>query len=71
MNERIVITGLGAISALGLSANESWHNAINGVSGLGPITLFDPSDFLVRIACEVKGFVPNNFLPGGTKWLLS
>ena len=63
MNERIVITGMGAISPLGLSATESWQNAVNGVSGVGPITHFDPSDFLVQIACEVKGFVPEDFLP--------
>ena len=62
MNERIVITGLGAISPLGLSAEESWQNAIKGVSGVGPITLFDPSDFLVQVACEVKDFVPENFI---------
>ena len=62
MNERIVITGLGAISPLGLSANESWQNAVNGVSGVGPITLFEPNGFLVQIACEVNGFVPGDFL---------
>ena len=63
MNERIVITGLGAISPLGLSSAESWQNAVNGVSGVRPITLFDSSDFLVQIACEVKGFSPGDFLP--------
>lgn len=64
MNERIVITGMGAISPLGLSAKESWQNAINGVSGVGPITLFEPTDFLVQIACEVKDFIPKEFIPG-------
>jgi beta-ketoacyl-acyl-carrier-protein synthase II len=63
MSERIVITGLGAISPLGLSAAESWKNAVNGVSGVGSITLFDSSEFLVKIACEVKGFIPGDFLP--------
>jgi beta-ketoacyl-acyl-carrier-protein synthase II len=63
MSERIVITGMGAISPLGLSVNESWQNAVNGVSGVGPITLFDPSDFLVKIACEVKDFIPREFIP--------
>jgi beta-ketoacyl-acyl-carrier-protein synthase II len=63
MNERIVITGLGAISPLGLSAKESWQSAVNGVSGVGPITLFDTSDFLVTVACEVKAFDPADFLP--------
>jgi len=62
MKERIVITGLGAISPLGLSAKESWQNAVNGVSGVGPITLFDSSEFLVQVACEVKHFVPKDFI---------
>jgi beta-ketoacyl-acyl-carrier-protein synthase II len=63
MNERIVITGLGAITPLGLSAQESWQSAINGVSGAGAITLFNPEEFLVQVACEVKGFDPKDFLP--------
>ncbi len=63
MNERIVITGLGAISPLGLSAKESWQNAVNGVSGVGPITLFDASEFLVKVACEVNRFDPKDFIP--------
>ena len=49
MQERVVITGMGAVSPLGLSSEESWQNAINGISGVGPITLFDPSDFLVNL----------------------
>lgn len=63
MPERIVITGAGAVSPLGLSAAESWRNAVNGVSGVGPITLFDPGEHLVKIACEVKGFKPEDFMP--------
>jgi beta-ketoacyl-acyl-carrier-protein synthase II len=62
MSERIVITGVGAVSPLGLSASESWQNAVSGVSGVAPITQFDASDFLVKIAAEVKGFVPENFM---------
>ena len=61
--KRIVVTGVGAISPIGLSANESWNNAVNGVSGVGPITLFDTEDFLVKIACEVKDFNPADFMP--------
>ena len=63
MNERIVITGLGAISPLGLSVKESWDKAINGVSGVGPITHFDASEFLVQVACQVKGFDPVDYMP--------
>jgi beta-ketoacyl-acyl-carrier-protein synthase II len=62
MSERIVVTGLGAISPIGLSVAESWSNAIGGVSGLGPITQFDPSDFNIKIACEVKGFDPEAYM---------
>jgi 3-oxoacyl-[acyl-carrier-protein] synthase II len=62
MRERVVITGVGAISPLGLSADESWRNAVNGVSGVGPITHFDASNYLVRIACEVKDFQPENYM---------
>lgn len=62
MQERIVITGLGAVSPIGLTAEESWQNALNGVSGVGPITLFDASELPVRIACEVKGFHPENYM---------
>ncbi len=62
MSERVVITGMGAISPLGLTAKESWENAVKGVSGLGPITRFDTEDYLVKIACEVKGFVAKNYM---------
>ena len=53
---RVVITGIGAVSPLGLSAGESWRNALEGKSGIGKITLFDPTDCAARIAGEVKGF---------------
>ncbi len=62
MAERIVITGLGAVTPLGLSAQESWESAVNGVSGVGPITRIDTSDYLVHIACEVKNFDPNKYM---------
>lgn len=63
MVEKIVITGMGAISPLGHTVQETWENICNGVSGVGPITLFDASDFLVRIASEVKDFDPTKYLP--------
>ena len=62
MQERIVITGMGTVNPLGLNVSESWKNVTNGVSGVGPITLFDVSDLQVHIACEVKQFVPEEYM---------
>ena len=62
MEERVVITGVGAISPLGLSVEETWRNVLSGKRGIGPITLFDASALPVRFACEVKGFVPENYM---------
>jgi len=62
MTERIVITGMGAVTSIGLSVNETWQNALKGTSGVAPITLFDTNDFLVKIACEVKGFNPEEHI---------
>ena len=62
MQEKVVITGMGTINAIGLSVNETWQNALQGVCGVGPITLFDASQLLVRYACEVKDFHPENFM---------
>lgn len=54
--KRVVVTGLGAVTPLGNSAEETWQNMINGVSGAGPITHFDASQFKTQFACEVKNF---------------
>lgn len=62
MPERIVITGMGTVNPIGSSVRETWQNAIKGVSGMGPITLFDTSDYQVNIACEVKDFAPEKFM---------
>ncbi len=62
--DRVVVTGMGTVNPLGLNVAESWRNAVNGVSGVAPITLFDASDFLVKIACEVKKFSPDNYMDG-------
>jgi 3-oxoacyl-[acyl-carrier-protein] synthase II len=53
---RVVITGLGCISPLGLDVSTTWVNIVTGKSGVGPITHFDASDFKTKIAAEVKGF---------------
>jgi 3-oxoacyl-[acyl-carrier-protein] synthase II len=60
--KRVVVTGLGAVTPLGNSVEETWKNLINGVSGAGPITHFDASQFKTQFACEVKGFNANNFI---------
>jgi beta-ketoacyl-acyl-carrier-protein synthase II len=63
MDEKVVITGMGTVNPIGLTVDESWQNAINGVSGVGRITLFDASNLLVQIGCQVKNFNPDNYLP--------
>ncbi len=60
--QRVVITGLGAITPLGLTVRETWEGLIAGKSGVATITLFDASEFPVRIAAEVKGFDPKNYM---------
>ena len=55
---RVVVTGLGTDSPIGNSVPEVWENAINGVSGAGPITHFDSYLFKTQFACEVKNFDP-------------
>lgn len=58
---RVVVTGIGALTPIGNSAQEYWQGLINGVSGAAPITRFDASKFKTRFACEVKNFDPNAF----------
>jgi beta-ketoacyl-acyl-carrier-protein synthase II len=53
---------MGTVNPLGLTVEETWKNAINGVSGVGPITLFDPSNLNVHFAAEVKGFEPDHYM---------
>lgn len=63
MNERrVVITGLGMISPIGNDVKTSWANALAGVSGVGPITHFDASEFGCQVAAEVKDFDANAYL---------
>ena len=62
--ERIVITGMGTVNPLGLGVGETWKNLTNGISGVGPITLFDHANLQVHIACEVKNFDPEKFMDG-------
>ena len=59
---RVVVTGLGLVSPLGIGVEPSWSAMVAGKSGIGPITLFDASTFPTRIAGEVKGFDPGQFM---------
>lgn len=59
---RVVVTGLGAITPVGLTAPATWQALLNNESGVGPITLYDCSKHDVRIAGEVKNFQPENYI---------
>lgn len=60
--KRVVITGLGAVTPVGLSVPEYWESLVAGKPGVGPITHFDPSAYPCRIAAELKGFDPKNYM---------
>jgi 3-oxoacyl-[acyl-carrier-protein] synthase II len=62
MKRRVVVTGMGAITPLGVGVEKSWHSLCQGKSGVGEITRFDASDFRTRIAGEVDGFNPLDFV---------
>ncbi len=62
LRRRVVVTGLGAVSPVGLNLQESWKNLLAGKSGAGLITLFDAKDFPVQFACEVKGFSADEYI---------
>jgi 3-oxoacyl-[acyl-carrier-protein] synthase II len=59
--KRVVVTGLGAVTPLGKTSEETWNNLVNGVSGSDMIKLFDASKFKTKFACEVKNFEPNDY----------
>ncbi len=63
MNRRVVITGLGLVTPLGIGVEETWTALCEGKSGIGEITRFDASGFDTKIAGEVKDFHPEDFLP--------
>ena len=62
LNRRVVVTGIGMITPLGLNKDETWKNALNGVSGIDRITQFDPTNFDATIAGEVKNFDPTPYI---------
>lgn len=59
---RVVITGIGVMSPLGHTADQSWESLLDGRSGIGPITQFDAAEFPCRIAGEVKEFVAKKYM---------
>ena len=62
LKRRIVVTGMGAVTPIGLTVEEYWQNLVAGTNGIGPITLFDASLFPVQIAAEIKGFQPEKYM---------
>jgi len=60
---RVVITATGTINPIGKTVPETWTNIINGVSGVGPVTLCDASDLNTQIASKTKEFQPTDYLP--------
>ncbi|HIE17256.1 MAG TPA: beta-ketoacyl-[acyl-carrier-protein] synthase II [Dehalococcoidia bacterium] len=66
MPNRVVVTGYGAVTPLGLNIEDTWRNLIAGVSGVDYISLFDTTDFKVKIAAEVRGFNATDYLDPAT-----
>ena len=62
MKRRVVVTGLGLVTAIGETTEDTWESLLAGRSGAQPIERFDPTDFDVRFACEVKGFDPTDYM---------
>ena len=60
--KRVVVTGLGAVTPVGNTPEETWNNMVNGVSGAAPLTLFDASKFKTQFACEVKNINFNDYI---------
>lgn len=61
MKRRVVVTGIGLVTPLGIGTEQTWSALLNGQSGVGPITRFDASDQASQIAAEVKGFNPEDW----------
>lgn len=60
--KRVVVTGLGAVTPIGLNVNEAWENAIKGVSGVGPLTRVDSEKFPAKVAAEITDFNAEDFM---------
>lgn len=62
MRRRVVITGLGAITPIGLNVNDFWESVKAGVHGIAPITYFDTTEYKAKLAAQVKGFDPKEYM---------
>ena len=62
MSRRVVVTGIGLVSSLGIGTSANWHALLAGTTGVGRITRFDPAGFAAQIAAEVRGFDPLQFV---------
>src|SRR5687768_11303300 len=62
MTHRVVITGMGTVNPVGKTVQETWDAISNGRSGIAPITNFDTTDYLVKVAGEVKNFDPAQYM---------
>jgi 3-oxoacyl-[acyl-carrier-protein] synthase II len=63
LQRRVVITGVGLVSPLGIGTKENWESLLAGRSGIGPITRFDATDYASQIAGEIRGFDGSDFAP--------
>lgn len=59
---RVVVTGIGVVSPVGNTLEETWNNLVNGEGGIAPITLFDTTDYKAKVAGEVKNFEPRDYM---------
>ena len=62
MPRRVVVTGVGLLTSVGIGTEPTWEAIKHGTNGIGPITCFDPAGFACRIAGEVKGFDPSLYI---------
>ena len=62
MKRRVVVTGIGMVTPLGLDVKTTWDAVLHGKSGVGPITAFDATEFSIKICARVKDFDPAPYL---------